>query len=81
MDPLCTPGPLLGQYLVDVMPPAFHWKMSFAVAAVLGLIVAVLLALTARDPKRGQHEEGLRARYVAYFSIPPNTSRTEGQSG
>uniref|UniRef100_A0A7S1N9A6 Major facilitator superfamily (MFS) profile domain-containing protein n=1 Tax=Eutreptiella gymnastica TaxID=73025 RepID=A0A7S1N9A6_9EUGL len=62
-------GPLLGEYLVDVMPPTFHWKMSFAVVALLGLMVAVLIALNARDPKRGQHEEALRERQEAMFRI------------
>ncbi|MBL9040827.1 MAG: MFS transporter [Myxococcales bacterium] len=50
----------IGQLLSGMLGPQLGWRMPFYVIAIPGLLLSVTFALWAREPKRGQHEEGLR---------------------
>ncbi len=49
----------LGQLLSGMVGTSSGWRMPFFAVALPGLLLSVLFALFAREPKRGQHEEGL----------------------
>jgi predicted MFS family arabinose efflux permease len=51
----------IGQTLSGLLGPDLGWRMPFYVVAIPGLVLSVVFALWAREPRRGQHEEGLRA--------------------
>ncbi|HNK43578.1 MAG TPA: MFS transporter [Pseudomonadota bacterium] len=49
----------LGQLLSGMLGAQSGWRMPFYVVALPGLALSVLFALFAKEPRRGQHEEGL----------------------
>ncbi|HNF96403.1 MAG TPA: MFS transporter, partial [Pseudomonadota bacterium] len=49
----------LGQLLSGMLGAESGWRMPFYVVALPGLALSVLFALFAKEPRRGQHEEGL----------------------
>ncbi len=51
-------GMALGLAVGGWCAEAYGWRSAFLVASVPGLILAVLVRLTLREPKRGQSEEG-----------------------
>lgn len=54
-------GIALGQLMAGMVAPSQGWRMPFVYVALPALLVVVAFALFAKEPKRGQHEEGLKA--------------------
>ncbi len=49
----------IGQLLSGMLGAEHGWRMPFYVVAVPGLLLSALFAFVAKEPRRGQHEEGL----------------------
>ncbi|MCK9541644.1 MAG: MFS transporter [Novosphingobium sp.] len=50
-------GAMLGAYFGGLLTASYGWRTALYVAAVPGFVLAALLLLTVREPKRGQSDE------------------------
>ena len=54
-------GVLCGLMLAGILAEAIGWRMTFIVLGVPGILFAILLKLTVREPRRGQMDTGRAA--------------------
>ena len=51
-------GLVTGSVLAGVLAAAFGWRHMFAICGLAGMVLILMIVLTMRDPKRGQHDRG-----------------------
>lgn len=61
-------GVLLGFMLGGIIADAFGWRMAFVVVGLPGVVFAVILRLTVKEPLRGRWEEGNKTLQTPTFS-------------
>ena len=54
-----------GQLMAGLLVQSHGWRFPFLVIAVPGLVLNLAFALFAREPRRGQHEAGLKELFAA----------------
>lgn len=58
-------GIAAGQLLAGLLVQSRGWRLPFVAVAVPGLLLNLLFALIAKEPRRGQHEAGLQELFAA----------------
>ena len=54
-----------GQLMAGMLAPSHGWRFPFLVVAIPGLVLNLVFALLAQEPRRGQHEAGLKELFAA----------------
>lgn len=54
-----------GQLMAGLLAPGHGWRLPFLVMAIPGILLSLLFAGVAQEPRRGQHEAGLKELFAA----------------